>query len=313
MTFDRCRALQFTDEDIRALCAKVLATAYYRHLILGQPFDPMEYARMLRRLPMLPWDDPDAPDTDQLSEAIVHRAIFENPNLLIETVEEALQRYRRVRTKLLSLHSDLMRLAGAAAVFASAVQLGLLHERQTLACLTNDHALAVATDHFLYADARRRFTRLERYRDLHKITEHSDEDELLLAMKGARFCLLHGKTTIPDYGIGVTDVSRGTSFPLIDLGLASMGIAEGVEELFLATRIIAPYGLQMTTGAALVVPNPDAWKEVITLLEQTQVLGSKDAFDAHDRSGKLSTAIQQILIRHGAERQTRTLPVSPAV
>lgn len=295
-TFGRLRALQFSDDEIRELCVQALATEYYRHVIQGEAFDEDEYTRMLQRLPLLPWDDPEAPDADRLTEETVCKAVLDNPDLIIETTEETRHRYRRIRTALTQLHTELLHRAGPEEILASAYALGVLTPPASLADIADDHTLAVVADHCLYADPHLRTARIEAYWDEVDVAEESDEAELLAAMDDAEFCLLRCGRRIPDLGVVVHDVVRGREFVLIDLRLA-----EGtVPNLIIAVQVINPYGLFLTTGAALVVPGPEAWQAVRQLLEEAPVGPVGDAFDDADVAGPMITRLKRLLIEQGA-------------
>lgn len=94
----------------------------------------------------------------------------------------------------------------------------------------------------------------------------------------------------------VHDVVRGREFVLIDLRLADGAIPN----LLLAVQVINPYGMFITTGAALVVPGPAAWQAVRQLLEEAPVGPVGDAFDDADLAGPLITSLKRLLIAHGA-------------
>jgi len=295
-TFDRLRALQFTDTEIHELCVQVLATEYYRHVIPGDAFDDEGYAGMLQRLPLLPWDDPEAPDADSLTEEAVCEAVLDNPDLIIETTMETRHRYRHIRTALTQLHTKLLHLAGPEAIRASAVALGLLTASQSVADIADDHTLAVVADHCLYADSNQRTAWIETYRDEVNVAEESDEAELLAAMDDTQFCVLRCGQRIPELGVVVHDVVRGREFVLIDSRLAEGAIPN----LLIVAQVINPHGLYITTGAALVVPGPEAWQAVRQLLEEAPGGAAGDAFDDADLAGPLITRLKRLLIAHGA-------------
>ena len=300
--FERLRLLHFSEVEIHDLCVNVLATEYFRHIIRGKAFDEATYARMLQRLPLLPWDDAEIPEDEEVTERNVRGAVLDNPHLLFETTEETLQRYQRLRAALTRMHNKFVRLA-ARELTASAYALGVLNPPKTCADITDDNLLEVVANHTIYANAHRRAALIDAYRDSNDVTD-ADEAELLDEMEEARFCLLRCDRFIPDSGTVVQDMLRGDAFILNDIGLAKAAIPG----LILATEVIRPYGLEMSTGGALVVPSMEAWDAVCKLLKEKYGWSAGKACQIKDNTGELATRVKRLLIAQGSLGESTSQP-----
>jgi hypothetical protein len=154
-------------------------------------------------------------------------------------------RYRTIRQGLVRLQNELLQTLSKDDFNEAAASLGLLH--QDVLVFDNEHEMAVVADHAIYDIRRGGRSAIERYLAANA-DKLSDEDRALLdAMVADRYTIVMIEGTEPGAGVAVTDLLGGPPFFLYDIGLGQ----GGTPGLVLATRLIAPDGLTMTTGGAL--------------------------------------------------------------
>jgi hypothetical protein len=128
-----------------------------------------------------------------------------------------------------------------------------------------------------------------------------DPDDVLVlhACAQARYCLLSIEKPVPGIGAEVTDLLRRYSFLLTDVGLSKTARVG----LLIATRVVAPGGIQMTTGAAFAAARP---ADGVRRVRCDRVRGGRalqhkdvDAFPPHLKA-RMSAAIIRSCLAHDA-------------
>ena len=271
----------------------VLAADYYRILVLQQPpGDQARYARALLQLPALPWE---IEGETEVTEAAVRALVLDNPDIRMRSADETIARYRELRAIGGRLATEVLEIAGATVIMESARALGFMHGNTLV--LDNEDEMAYILDYALYANPHQRDRYLQAYLDAHPVLD-AESRLVLEAMFQARYCLLQCKAIIPEMGLQVADLLHGEQFTLVDQMLGKTG-AVG---MMLATHVVAPDGIHMTTGAALPIFDPAIARRVLTLLEP--YLGSaKRSFNAKNQHGTLTTRIVTTLLAAGTLQQ----------
>jgi hypothetical protein len=163
----------------------------------------------------------------------------------------------------------------------------------------NESELAVLYDYCIYdhRELARAGNAVERLAAHAPPPVGSDERLVLEAALAAKYRVVKVDEPVDGVGAQVTDLLRAESFLLVDRGLA-MSARPG--QLF-ATRVIAPDGIHMTTGAVLPISDDDV------LLDIRDELGTELGDDADERLGSLTTrerarlsaAIIRVCLAHG--------------
>lgn len=300
-TYERLRSAGFSDEEVCNLLMKVLATEYYRWIMRQQPFEPARYELGLRRLPLLPWQADESGYPCDVTEQEVSETILDNPGFHLQTVDEVIEHYRRLRPQLTRLQDAILHRVSREDIMASGQRLGLVHEG--ILMFDGEDDTAVLMDHILYADPRARRRHLEAHARAHAGELSDEERALLAAMAEARYALMRCESAIPRAGLQVTDLLRGDSFLLADKMAAQTGSPGAV----LAAHVVTIDGVHMQTGASLPVPDRASLEAVIAV-----VPGGRWGFDERNADGKYTSRIIRALLRSRALMGDAETP-SPAV
>jgi hypothetical protein len=145
------------------------------------------------------------------------------------------------------LHTALFRSLPKDVLDEGGTALGLLEGNRLV--LGDEAEMAIFMDYCIYSVRRDGRNAVERFLADSPPVPGSEEAALLPAMCAARYSLFAVERVRPGRGIELRDLLRRDPVSLVDLGL-SRTASEG---LVLASRVIAPPGLAMTTGASLPV------------------------------------------------------------
>jgi hypothetical protein len=170
-----------------------------------------------------------------------------------------LAHYRRLRQAQRGLHTALFKGLPKDVLEEGGTDLGLLEGNHLI--LGDEAEMAIFMDYCIYSVRRDGRNAVERFLAESPPGPNSEEAALLQAMCGARYSLFVVERILPDRGVELRDLLLQEPVSLVDLGL-SRTASEG---LVLASRIIAPPGLAMTTGASLPV-DPATREEVVERL-----------------------------------------------
>ena len=290
-TLRRLLDLGYSELDAKAMIGKAMACHYYRVMCLQEPPDKLVYERDLQQLPVLPWEL-DA----GITENAVIRDVLDNTNIDTRTEEEWRARYQELRSTTFTIHNAMIKLMGKERLFESARALGMAHGDSFVSL--SDTEIDLICDHAIYADPRQRVEHIHAYRATQYALD--DDSELVLAsMLDAKYCLLQYESHyIADLGVKVIDLLRQHKFALYDINLSRTAN----QNMLIATHVIAPEGIHMTTGGGLPVPN----RECLSAIENffgVEFGSGKRNFDEHNTTGTLTTGIIRILLRAGASER----------
>jgi hypothetical protein len=161
-----------------------------------------------------------------------------------------LARYKQLRQLGLELSHRLIETLPRDAIEESAKKLGILRKKTII--FDSEDELAVLMDYCLHDVRRKGLTAIERFLQTSSPPADSDEMILLLAFRESRYSLFAVESIERGIGVAVRDLLQDQSLFLFDVGLGSTA-AVG---LALASRIMTPDGIAMTTGAALPIGLP---------------------------------------------------------
>jgi hypothetical protein len=158
-----------------------------------------------------------------------------------------LTHYRRLRQTQRGLHTSLFKGLPKDVLEEGGTALGLLEGNRL--GLGAEVEMAIFMDYCIYSVRRDGRNAVERFLAESPPVAGSEEAALLEAMRAARYSLFAVERALPGRGVELRDLLRRDSVSLVDLGL-SRTASEG---LVLASRVISPPGLAITTGASLPV------------------------------------------------------------
>jgi hypothetical protein len=211
-----------------------------------------------------------------------------------------LPRYQHLRQIGLPLNNQLMKMVSRSALDEGGKKLGLL-KGKTLYLETEDEG-AVLMDYCIH-DVRRQGTNaVERFLAHSPPPEGSDEWVLLQAKRQAWYSLFAVESVERGVGVQARDLLRDEPQFLVDIGFGSTASAGMV----LATRVMAPEGIVMTTGAALPAGELSE-AEQARFLEQTLAKFKGADFRALPpaRAAELSATLIRACLRRGAAERIR--------
>jgi hypothetical protein len=158
-----------------------------------------------------------------------------------------LARYQHLRRVGLELNNRLLQLVSKSIFDEGGKKLGIL--KKNVLVLDSEDEMAVLADYCIHDVRRQGANAIDRYLAKSPPPPESDEMVLLQALRHAYFSLFAVESTEPGVGAHVRDLLRDEPLFVVDVGFsrtASRGMV-------LATRVMAPEGIWMTTGAALPV------------------------------------------------------------
>jgi hypothetical protein len=158
-----------------------------------------------------------------------------------------LARYRHLRQVGLELNNRLVETLPKRTLDEGGKKLGIL--KNNVLVLDTEDEIAVLMDYCLHDVRRQGLTAVQRFLAKTPPPPDSDEMVLLQALSQARFSLFTVEAAEPGIGVHVRDVLRNEALFLMDVGF-SQTASRGMT---LAARVMAPEGMNMTTGAALPV------------------------------------------------------------
>jgi len=283
------------DEDtIFEKCMWVLAAEYFRALALKQAWDMERYGRGLNRLPVMPWENDGSGYPVDVTREDVQVAIFDNPNLIIETSEQTKERYLHLRSRSRDIQKTMTPLIDREMFLVSAKSLGVFNGKTMID--DSKDTLSVVADYCVYGNLKQRRKLLKTYRSRHTKSIDPVCKELLDAMDNARYAVLFCQGTLPDLGVQMENLLTGEVIRLIDINLAET-IKSG---LVICSYIIAPYGMYMTTGSPLLVPEKTAMMGIARIIDEyisNNQLQPNGIIDGH---GEFAARVISTLLRYEA-------------
>jgi SEC-C motif-containing protein len=160
---------------------------------------------------------------------------------------DLLPRYKHLRQVALRLNNRLVESLPKSVLDEGGKKLGLL--KKNVITLDTEDEIAVLMDYCIYDVRREGANAAERFLAKSPPAPDSDERVLLEAMRQARYSLFVVEGAERGVGVHVRDLLRDEVVFLMDVGFSSTAQLGMV----LASRIMAPDGITMTTGAALPV------------------------------------------------------------
>jgi SEC-C motif len=158
-----------------------------------------------------------------------------------------LARYQHLRRVALLLNNRLVKTLPKSVLDEGGKKLGIL--KKGVLVLDTEDEISVLMDFCLYDVRRQGVNAIERYLTESPPPADSDEMVLLQAMRQARYSLFAMESTEPGIGVRVRDLLLDEPLFLMDVGFSRTARPGMV----LATRVMAPEEIGMTTGAALPV------------------------------------------------------------
>ncbi len=130
--------------------------------------------------------------------------------------------------------------------------------------MDSEDTLSVVTDHCVFASPNYRRRLLKEYRKQYAHSIDSECDEMLTAMGNARYAVLLCECVSSGIAIQMRNLLTGDVTCLIDINLA-----ETIQKDWtIASYIIAPHGMYMTTGAPLPIISKPAAKELTVIIQE---------------------------------------------
>jgi hypothetical protein len=216
-----------------------------------------------------------------------------------------LTHYRRLRQAQRGLHTALFRGLSKDVLEEGGIALGLLEGNRLV--LGDEAEMATFMDYCTYSVRRDGRNAVERFLAESPPVPGSEEAALLRAMCAARYSLFAVERVLPSRGVELRDLLRQDPVSLVDLGL-SRTASEG---LVLASRVISPPGLAMTTGASLPV-DAATLEEVVGQLQSR--FGAKTVAEFGRLSPEEGADLAAIIIRSclaaGASSQVTEVDVA---
>jgi len=219
---------------------------------------------------------------------------------------ELLARYQRLRQVGLALNNRLVETLPRSVLDEGGHKLGLL--KGNVLTLDTEDEIAPLMDYCLHDVRRQGLNAIERYLAESPPPPGSDEMVLLEALRQARFTLLIVEAVERGVGVQVRDLLRDELYFLVDIGFSHSAPVGMVS----ATRVMAPEGIAMTTGAALPVGVLSAADRVQYLEDMKTVLKSADLrqLSPQDSSALAATVMRASLQRGAAEKIRYVAPRS---
>jgi hypothetical protein len=221
---------------------------------------------------------------------------------------DRLPRYQHLRQVGLPLNRRLVKTLSKRDLEDGGEKLGLLRGG-TLVFETEDET-SVLMDYCIHDVRRKGMNAVERFLAGSPPAAGSDELVLLGALRQAWFSLFAVEEAEPGVGVHVRDLLRDEALFLVDVGF---GRSCGPGQV-LATRVMAPEGIGMTTGAPL--PVGVLWPAQRDKL----VAGLKAEFPGVDfrrptpeQASELSATVIRSCLRHGAAGHVSYVEVGQAV
>jgi hypothetical protein len=231
---------------------------------------------------------------------------------------DRLPRYQRLRQVGLPLNNRLVKTLSKRDIEEGGKKLGLLRNG-TLVFETEDET-SVLMDYCIHDVRRKGMNAVERFLAGSPAAAGPDELVLLEALRQAWFSLFAVAEAEAGVGVQVRDLLRGDALFLVDVAL-SQSCGPG---RLLATRVMAPQGIGMTTGAPL--PLAELWpaqQEVLVAGLKAQFPGADFRRLSPDQASEFSATVIRGCLQQGAAGRVSyvgvgetapsgRLPVSPA-
>jgi hypothetical protein len=158
---------------------------------------------------------------------------------------ERLPRYKQLREAGLRLNNKLVKTLSRSVMGEGGRKLGILEGNELM--LDTEDEMAVLMDYCVHDVRRYGLNAVERYLQSSPPPADSDEWVLLQALRVSRFSLFAIESIEKGVGVQVRDLLRDETLFLTDVSLGSSAWLGMV----LASRLMAPEGITMTSGAAL--------------------------------------------------------------
>lgn len=208
---------------------------------------------------------------------------------------ELVTRYKVLRRAGMALNNKLVENLPPNVFDEGGRALGLL-KKKVLVLDTEDES-SVLMDYCLFDVRHNGVNTIARYLEASPPVPGSDESIIAESLRHARYSLFAIEAIERGVGVHARDLLRGDLLFVVDIGLSSTAITGFV----MATRIIAPEVIAITTGASLpvgVLSSPACVK----LLNGAKAFAGNTAFDqlSPDKMSRLSTSIIRECLRNGA-------------
>ncbi|MCH9034385.1 MAG: hypothetical protein IID42_07755, partial [Planctomycetes bacterium] len=217
-----------------------------------------------------------------------------NTNLMVERAA-LLQRYRKLRSTMRELHSELLGSLSKETLARCGKKLGFMVDG-TLVFESEDES-SVLMDYCLYQGWSGQHNAISRFLAKRPYGPGSDEMVLLEAMSNARYSLMQVESMTKGVGVNCRDLLRSDGGSIVDEGLGNTA-SEGV--VFGCHLVVLPE-MSITTGAPLPI-DADALGNILHVLEGgAEGIGQVD-FDNlnHQEQAALSSIIIRCALAGGA-------------
>jgi hypothetical protein len=227
----------------------------------------------------------------------VSGAIGPRPNQSTSQTE-ILARYRHLRQEGIQLNNKLVATLPTSVIDEGGKKLGIL--KKGILVLDTEDEIAVLMDYCIYDVRRGGLNAVERYVEKNVPEPDSDEGVLLRAMLHARYSLLVVEGREPGIGVHARDLLRDEPMFVVDVGFSRSASVD----LVVATRVFAPDGITITTGACLPLGVLSPEMRSGFLQDMAKVVKTTDFQDLSENqlSELAATVIRACLQRGAAER-----------
>jgi hypothetical protein len=211
---------------------------------------------------------------------------------------DRLARYQHLRQVALPLNHRLVKTLSKSVLDEGGKKLGILEGKALV--LDSEDEIAVLMDYCIYDVRRRGQNAIDHFLAKSPPAPDSDEMVLLQAMGQAYYAVVVVEKAEHKRGVHVRDLLRDEPLFLTDVGFS----LTGSRGMVLATRVMAPEGIHMTTGAALPmgVLSPAERTELRQRLLTTLRRDDFRDLSPDEASRLAATIIRQCLQQGAAER-----------
>lgn len=215
-----------------------------------------------------------------------------------------LSRYIQLRQVGKNLTSQLFKVLGKNTLEECGKRLGFIHDGVMV--FENDTAMAILSDYCIFSYLQNGQNAVERYLPQAPFAPDSDEMILLKAMLEDHFSIFVVEEPVSGYGVHMLDVFCQKRGFITDVGFSHTA----VEGVMLASRLIEPQGITMTTGASLPIPDKRTGEKIAEKL--TRIMRNRqESFEAYPREvkSKIATEIIKTCLEGGALSRIRHIDV----
>jgi hypothetical protein len=211
------------------------------------------------------------------------------------------EEYRTLREILIELQQHALETVSREAILEAGTRFGVLRDDQLI--VAAEHELTVLMDFAIYDVLHQGQTAVERYQERRGAKLADDRRAVLAAMVDNRYTILEVARTEPETGVECRDLLGGLAVFLFDRGF-SLTAQPG---MLMATRLVAPTGITMTTGAPMIFPTLTG-EELATLRHWIET-GPRATLQARGQEAchEIAEAIVRTALEHDAGTTIVTL------